>query len=475
MLLNLCRLIAKMMKEAQAMMGRSIGSVMIALILVISGAAEPNAATLWKAGVAKVNISPELPIWLSGYASRNKPANSKHDDLWAKALVLQDANGRRAVLVTMDLVGIPREISQNVCKELESQYKLPRASIALNVSHTHSGPVVRGNLMAMYSLDEDQSRRINEYRSALKDKLVNVVGDAIKTLAPAKVEWGIGEADFAVNRRNNKEAQVPKLREEGKLAGPVDHALPVLTVSDSDGKLRAIVGGYACHATVMSEYFVTADWPGAGQNDLEKRHPGAIAMFVAGCGGDQNPLPRRGMSYVEKYGEDFAAGVDKAIEAGLKPIAPTLHTTYSEIELPFDKLPTRAELDTTTAAARPQGPWAKYMLAEWDRDGGLPATYPYPIQAWDLGDQLTWVFLGGEVVVDYSLRLKSELGGDRTWISGYSNDVMAYIPSRRVLGEGGYEGGLARFPYGLPAVWDGSIEQKIIDGAHKAVETAKEQ
>jgi neutral ceramidase len=458
-------------------MARSVVCLAIVIFLTKFAIAEPvhSISEPWKAGVAKINISPELPIWLSGYASRNKPANSKHDDLWAKALVIEDANGRRAALVTMDLVGIPREISQSVCKQLEERYKLPRAAIALNVSHTHSGPVVRGNLTAMYSLDEDQGRRINEYRASLVDKLVSVVGDAIKTIKPAKISWGIGEADFAVNRRNNKEGQVPKLREDNKLVGPIDHQLPVLTVTGDDGELKAIVAGYACHATVMGDYFVTADWPGAGQNELEKRHPGAIAMFVAGCGGDQNPLPRHSMALVQKYGEEFADGVDAAIKTRLKRVAPMLHTTYSEIELPFDKLPTRAELEATTTAAKPQGPWAKYMLAEWDRGGGLAATYPYPIQAWDLGDELTWVFLGGEVVVDYSLRLKSELGADRTWISGYSNDVMAYIPSRRVLGEGGYEGGLARFPYGLPAVWDGSVEQKIIDGAHAAVDVTKER
>jgi hypothetical protein len=375
----------------------------------------------------------------------------------------------------MDLVGIPREISQTVCKQLAERFKMPRANVALNVSHTHSGPVVRGNLMAMYSLDGDQSGRINEYRAALGDKLVAVVGDAIKTMAPAKLAWGIGEADFAVNRRNNKEGQVPKLREENKLVGPIDHELPVLTVTGENGDLRAIVGGYACHATVMGDYFVTADCPGAAQNELQKRHPGTIAMFVAGCGGDQNPLPRHSMELVQKYGAEFADGVDAAIKAGLKPIAPTLHTAYEEIDAPFDKLPTRAELETTTTAARPQGPWAKYMLAEWDREGGLPATYPYPVQAWRLGDDLVWIFLGGEVVVDYSLRLKSELAPAKPWISGYSNDVMAYIPSRRVLGEGGYEGGLARFPYGLPAIWDGSIEQKIVDEVHKLGDEVKQR
>jgi neutral ceramidase len=420
----------------------------------------------WQAGVAKVNITPELPIWLSGYGGRNKPAATKHDDLWAKALVLEDAGGHRAALVTMDLVGIDRELSQAVCRRVEEKYKLPRAAIALCASHTHSGPVVRGNLMAMYALDEDQSRRVNEYKVKLVESLVQVVSDAIDSIQPAKISWGIGEAGFAVNRRNNVEGNVVKLRQDFRLVGPVDHELPVLAVQGADGKLRAIVAGYACHATVLDGYAVSADWPGAGQNELERRHPGTIALFVAGCGGDQNPLPRRSFDHVNKYGSEFADGVDAA-QSSLKPIEPSLKAVYEEIDLPFGELPTRAELELDAAGGqKPQGPWAKYLLAQWDRDGKLPATYPYPVQAWKLGNDLRWIFLGGEVVVDYSLRLKTELGLGKTWVASYTNDVMGYIPSRRVLAEGGYEGGLARFPYGLPAPWDAKVEEQIIAKAH---------
>src|SRR5262245_48333723 len=110
----------------------------------------------WRAGVAKANIMPELPIWLSGYASRDKPAETKHDELWAKALVLEDAAWHRAVLVTMDLVGIDRGLSVEVCKEITANYGLPRPAIALCTSHTHSGPVIGGNLMPMFDLNEDQ-------------------------------------------------------------------------------------------------------------------------------------------------------------------------------------------------------------------------------------------------------------------------------------------------------------------------------
>jgi len=421
----------------------------------------------WRAGVARVNITPELPIWLSGYGGRNKPAETKHDDLWAKALVLEDSAGHRAALVTMDLVGIDRGLSQEMCRRIEERFKLPRAAVALATSHTHSGPVIRGNLMPMFNLNEDQSSRIGSYKEQLVDNLVNVVGEAIESIAPAKLSWGIGTATFAVNRRNNPEAKVPRLREEGKLIGPVDHDVPVLAVHAADGKLRAIVAGYACHATVLSDYFISADWPGAAQNELERRHPGTIALFWAGCGADQNPLPRRSIELMKKYGHEFADAVDATLDTALAPVAPSLRTAYTEIDLPFAPLPTRAELELEAADGKPHGPWAKFLLAQWDRDGGLPATYPYPLQVWKLGNDLTWFFLGGEVVVDYALRLKSEIGPKNTWIASYSNDVMGYIPSRRVLGEGGYEGGAARFPYGLPAVWGPNVEQLIIDAVHK--------
>jgi hypothetical protein len=291
--------------------------------------------TPWKAGVARVNITPELPIWLSGYGGRNRPANEKLDDLWAKALMLEDGSGNRAVLVTMDLVGIDRGLSLDVCRRLEKQYKLPRASIALCTSHTHSGPVVRGNLVPMYSLDDDQARRVKDYSVQLVDNLVAVVGDAIESLAPSQLSYATGVATFAVNRRNNPEAKVPQLRANQMLVGPVDHDVPVLAVHGADGQLRAIVAGYACHATVLDTYRVSADWPGVAQNEIERRHPGTIALYWAGCGADQNPLPRRTVDLLNQHGREFADAVDSTLRGPFTPISATLKTAYKEIDLPF--------------------------------------------------------------------------------------------------------------------------------------------
>jgi len=434
---------------------------------------EPEAGN-WKAGAAKVNITPEKYMWMSGYSARKEPAKGKLTDLWAKALVLEDPSGRRGVLVTMDLVGIDRNLSLAVCNELKKKYKLPREAIVLATSHTHSGPVVRGNLDVMYFLDETQQKLIADYVQTLQTKLVAVVGEALGKLAPVQLAWGNGYTTFAVNRRNNKEADVPKLREAGQLKGPVDHDVPVLSVRDAKNRLLAIVFGYACHATVLSGQEWSGDYPGHAQIALEKAYPEAIALFWAGCGADQNPVPRRAVALAEEYGKQLADAVEQVLKAPMTPLGGKLSSVYGEIDLPFDDLPSRDQLvKDSTDTNRYVAARAKLLLKEIEQKGSLKGTYPYPVQVWQLGPELTWVTLGGEVVVDYSLRLKKEIAPGKTWVAGYANDVMAYIPSLRVLKEGGYEGGGAMVYYGLPTVWGPKVEELIVAAVHEQVKKAR--
>jgi hypothetical protein len=430
---------------------------------------EPETAS-WQAGVAKVKITPEKYLWMSGYAARTKPAEGTLNDLWAKALVLEDPTGQRVVLVTMDLVGLHRDLSLAVRDELEKKYHLPREAVMLAVSHTHSGPVVGHNLGTMYRLDEAQRALVQDYAKALHAKLVAVVGEALNNLAPARLAWGAGHITFAVNRRNNKEADVPRLRELGLLKGPVDHDVPVLSVRDRQGRLRAVVCGYACHATVLSGYDWSGDYPGFAQSALERAHAEAVALFWAGCGADQNPVPRRLASLAEEYGRELAEGVNSVLRGPMAPIHGKLAAAYTEIPLPFADLPSRDQLvKDSTAQNVYVALRARHLLSQIEKNGSLSGTYPYPVQAWQLGPDLTWVALGGEVVVDYSLRLKRQFGPGQIWVAGYTNDVMAYIPSLRVLKEGGYEGGGAMVYYGLPTVWGPKIEELIVAAVNQQV------
>lgn len=423
------------------------------------------AAESWQAGAASVKITPEHLMWMSGYGARTRPAEGTRLDLWAKALVLEDEQGHRAALITLDLVGIARDLSLAVCDTLRQKYGLDRSQVMLATSHTHCGPVVGHNLGSMYFLDEEQVGRVGQYAVRLRETLVKLVGEAIERLAPCSLSYGNGQATFAVNRRNNKEPEVPALREQGRLVGPVDYDVPVLAVRDAERRLVATVFGYACHATVLGDYLWSGDYPGFAQKALEESHPGMMALFFAGCGADQNPLPRKEAKFVEQYGQRLAAAVDRTLGAVMRPVAGELKSGYQEIELPFDRLPTRDDLAVqVNSSNKYEAQRARLLLARIDAGQPLSPTYPYPVQCWRLGD-LRWLSLGGEVVVDYSLRLKAELGRDATWVTGYANDVMAYIPSRRMLSEGGYEGGGAMLYYGLPTIWAPELEELIVQQA----------
>lgn len=433
-------------------------------------AAEPG----WKAGFAKAKITPDRPMWMSGYASRTAPAEGTETDLWAKAAVLQAADGKKLVLVTLDLVGIDRDTSQAACKRIMEKHKLPREALALSVSHTHCGPVVGKNLRSMYFLDDANAKLVDEYTDKLPGLILKAVDDATAALEPVKLSWTTGTVGFSVNRRENKEPDVPALRDKNMLKGPTDHDVPVLAAHDAKGTLKGVVFGYACHATVMAYQKWSGDYPGFAMIDLEATHPGAVAMFFAGCGADQNPLPRRAVELAKNYGKQLADAVEAVLAKPMTPLAPELAAAYREIDLPLNEVPSREGLikdsmnkDNKYIAAR-----ARMLLAQLDAGRDIPPTYPYPVQTWRLGRELTWVTLGGEVVVDYSLRLKKDLGG-KLWVMGYANDVMAYIPSARVLKEGGYEGATSMVYYGLPSVWGPMVEDLIVGEVTRQVKQVR--
>ena len=421
-------------------------------------AAEPS----WKAGTAREAITPKTPMWMSGYASRNKPSQGAVHDLWAKAIALQDPAGKRAILITLDVCGIGRDLSIRVRDAIGERLGLESKDIVIACSHTHSGPVVGTNLVAMYKLDAAQSELVAKYAQALEKTLLKISEAAMSRLAIAKLSFGNGRCDFAVNRRANKEADVPMLRGRLELKGPVDHDVPVLRVDGADGTLVAAIFGYACHCTVLDGYEFCGDYAGFAQIELERRYAGSQAMFVAGCGADQNPIPRRKLELAAQYGKDLAARCIDVLGGPLEPIAGELSSNFGEIPLAFAPLPSREEIERDFQSSNFfTASRARLLLETIKQRGSLEKTYPYPVQAWRLGN-LTWIFLGGEVVVDYSLRIKRNLGSSNTWVSAYCNDVMAYIPSKRVLEEGGYEGGGAMLYYGLPASWAPEVEEAII-------------
>lgn len=415
----------------------------------------------WKAGVAVQIITPDRSMWMAGYGNRNKPAEGKLTDLYVKVLALEDPNGGRLVLLTSDLVGIPRSLSEPVAEEIRKRTRLPRERLMLTVSHTHCGPVLRDSLHTMYDMPPDEAAKIGPYTDKLKGWMIDTIVRALDDLKPARLSYGKGTARFAVNRRKPTDKGFINAANP---EGPVDHAVPVLRVATPEGQFRAVVFGYACHNTTLQFYQWCGDYAGFAQKYIEDKHPGATAMFWMGCGADANPLPRSTVALCKKYGRELADAVEDTLADRLTPITGDSAAKYATIALPFDKLPSRAQWEAERRsrqhAVRNR---AERYLKLLDRGEQIDNQYRYyPVQVWRLGE-LTWIALGGEVVVDYSLRLQRELGRDHPlWIAGYANDVMAYIPSLRVLKEGGYEGDTSMIPYGMPAKWGPEIEEKIV-------------
>ena len=432
--------------------------------------APPSAAPRldWNAGVARVLVTPQEPIFMKGYGSRTKPSEGVRQDLFVKALALQHGSEPIAVLVTSDLHSYTRRMSETIADAVQKKYGIPRDRLVLNGSHTHSGPAITAEAVFRPAEDvnAEQQAVIRRYTAALLDTIVDLVGQAVGNLAPAEVAFGQGAAGFGVNRRRIAAGM-------RHLPGPVDQDVPVLTVRGADRGLRVIVFGYACHATSgPPDYQINADWPGYAQAAIERANPGATAMYVNGCGADCDPGPRSAVELPPLYGEIMATAVGQVLRRTLRPLTGPLTSAFGYADIRFQTPPTRAELeDRLKTATGMRARHAQQMLAILEREGRIPDTYPYPVQVWRFGSALTFIALGGEVVVDYSLRFKGAYGWEDTWVAGYSNDVMGYIPSLRVLKEGGYEGGGAMINYGRPGPLAPDIEDVI---ARKVDELVKQ-
>ena len=360
----------------------------------------------WKAGAARIDITPTESMWLAGYGSRTSPSEGTLHSIWVKALALEDAQGNRSVLITSDLLGLPKTMSDNIRQKVESKYGLTKAQVILNSSHTHTGPVLGDALFDIYPVDAAGRKRIEEYTARLTQRIVDVIGEAIQKLEPAQLFSENGVARFQVNRRNNVEALQHRISD---LNGPNDYAVPVIKVARPNGDLMAVVFGYACHPTVLSLDQWSGDYPGYAQIQLEKDHPGVQAMFFQGGGADQNPIPRRTIPLARQYGRTLAAAVDRVLEEEMKPLESVMKVAYKEVDLNLETPPTMEELTHfCEVASSYQKSWGERLLQEVKSGKKLLEKYPYPLQIWRLGDQSIFT-LGGELLIGYTIRLKEML------------------------------------------------------------------
>ena len=450
-------------------MSSHLGILLTAGLIVASACASATSrppaagAAVLSVGVSEIDITPEEPIRRTGYGNRVEPTADVRQRLWARALAFGDGR-RAAVLITVDLIGVSSSVSDGVARRL-SDTGVTRAALAISATHTHTGPSLAGVLPHIFNVPATPAEQavIDRFTVSLSERLERVARAALADRRPAQVAWGQGRAGFAANRRVLK---------EGKWTGfgitpdgAVDHDLPILTVRGQDGALRAVLASYACHATTLEgrDNFIHGDWPGAASELLRKRHPGAVALITVGTGADANPSPRGGgLADVERHAAAVADEVDRLLDTSLRPIRSAPQATFETVALPLAPVPSREEWAARAKRDDPAGFQARDILRRLDRGERPAATAAYPVQTWSFGPDLAMVFLGGEVVADYGLRLKRELDASRLWVNAYSNDVGFYVASKRMIPEGGYEVDRSMVYYGQPAPLADATEDLII-------------
>ncbi len=427
-----------------------------------------------RVGVGRANITPKGPIWLSGYATRSRPSDGAIQDLWAKALVIEDSGGGSVALVTTDLVGLPHELSEEVARRLKTKYGLDRSQIVLNASHTHSGPVVWPNLGAMYFFGAEEKQHVLEYRKRLVDDILRAVDMAMADRAAAQVLVGHGSAGFAINRRQPAGSTA---RNGGTVRigvnpnGPVDHDVPVVKIALPDGRLRAVLFAYACHNTTLGgdNYRISGDYAGFATAELEKTLPGTTAMFAILCAGDQNPQPRGTVELAEQHGKTLADEVRRVLGGEMRPVHGPIRTAYEVTELQFAPHDRATFVNEAASKDKFKQFRARLMLAEYD--AGRPMrSLAYPVQAIRFGEDLTLLALSGEATVEYGLRLKREFPKENLIVMGYANEVRCYIPSLAVLKGGGYEPVTSMIYYGLPGPFAQDVEETVIAACRKVLQ-----
>lgn len=375
----------------------------------------------WKAGCATAKITPSRPMPMSGYSGRkDNPAEGTEQDLFAKALAIEDANGNRLVIVTTDLIGIIGKFRADIESAVSEKFKLPPEALMMNASHTHCGP--------SYGREDTE-----DYYDELVAKTVAIIGEALETMEPSQLHYSSAKCGFAMNRRT---PSPQGFRNHPNPKGVVDHTVPVLSVTNPEGELKTVLFGYSCHNTTMGFMKWLGDYAGYAQEYFEADHEGVTAMFMNGCSGDQNPYPRRMLYFAQRHGRSLATAIEAALEVDQRAtfhqqeLSGAIQSKFETVNIPFTEESERG-------------------------------SYDYPVQVVKLGSELAMIGLGSEVTVDYSLRLKRELKskeGPAIWVSGYTNDYNGYVPSKRVLLEGGYEA--------KSRPWEPVIEEKIIEKVH---------
>ena len=398
-------------------------------------------------GVARADITPSRPVWLTGFGARDRQSEGVYHPLRTGAISL---TGRRdeALIVAADLIGYGLAFAARAKLNIaEATGLLPR-QIVLTATHTHGGP-----FFSPWAMPGEMDVH---YAGFLHRQLVELALAARQSAIAGSVQFSRGCSDFGVNRR---------VRED-----PIDPDLDTLWFVDDAGRDIASLSIYGCHAVCFSDHRLGPDYPGLFCSEM-KRQTGAPSFLAAGCGGDVNPGILRNEQGVYEQPRDDA--VQTAVQAMAEAVlharssagsvdCDDLRIATDYHSLPYANLPSGESLQQTLEGSNPLlSKWARSMLYLCDR-GGLPRSCPHEIQILQLNPEFRILFFGGEILTQIGLRLKRELAPATTITVAYSNGLIAYIPNERTYDRGGYEVDGSHYYFLRPAPFARDVESHVI-------------
>ena len=414
-----------------------------------------------KFSVSKQSITPAWPVNMGGYAFRTEKSKGVYEEIYSRCFLLDDGNGR-TLIVALDIVGLDREFVSKVKNKIEKAFGLKSEDILIHCTHSHSGP-------STFPFPTFFSKPEKEYMDYLDQKIMVSVEKCMASTREGEVFVGSGETFIGMNRRWKTETgYMLKPNEKGS----VDRNLTVLTVKNRRKEIEVVLFSCACHPTVMSyeNLMISADYPGAACKYIEMLFPGCTAVFIQGAGADINPAVvtadrayrKRYFSDVEFMGRIIANDVANIVRLGMENICISLMNMLENISLPLDEFSENIFNDMLINGNETQKEYAANIFRFMESKEKPAREVDFQVGIYQLSPKFRIAALEGEICHGYGAGIRSLFGKGMTLVSGYSNGIISYIPTRKILMEGGYEAIANCSTYGLPACFEGNVEEVIL-------------
>jgi hypothetical protein len=370
---------------------------------------------------------------MAGYGSRVKPNTGIYDQLYTMGLLLDDGKNK-VLIITIDVCMIDRPFTSGIKELIKAKFQLNEENIIIHAIHTHAGPFT---ILSRIEKGTTDYEHVARYRKLLEEKIMICTGKCMSSLKEGYMEIGTGETYIGMSRRQ----KMP----DGIRIGPnpgeeIDRLSYALTIKNMEGKEEVVLFSCPCHPVVLypRNMCISADFPGAARTEIEKKFPGAAAIFLQGSGADINPAV---LVADDEYRDTYYSDV-------LLTGRILANDIYNIIQKGMQKLELSIEAVTDTIILPLNGGQPARELRPEESDviqGEIQATVV------KLSDDFRIIGLDGEICNQVGVHIRELFKDGYTMVLGYVGGWVGYIPTAKILQEGGYESRCTEFvqPYAM--------------------------